>query len=157
MIILCGRNCFLRPKPPQSFGRNSLASVSNGYGRNSDWPVCPILVTFSVVHYNYRMTHLLAILGWVDFNFGSSTLCLVLPGLMGNWQNWLSSWARGWIIPNQSQPNRGSPGDVSPCNEVRLTRTRKPIPITNPKRKTLTSETKRINFPSSAARSALVG
>ena len=66
----------------------------------------------------YKATHLLANLGWVDFDFGFPTLCLVLPGLMRNWQNWLSSWARWWNIPNQSQPNRGSPGDVSPCNEV---------------------------------------
>ena len=28
----------------------------------------------------YRVTHLLANLGWVDFDFGCSTLCLVLPG-----------------------------------------------------------------------------
>ena len=42
----------------------------------------------------YRVTHLLANLGWVDFDFGCSTLCLVLLGLMGSWQNWLSSWAR---------------------------------------------------------------
>ena len=55
-------------------------------------------------------------LGWVDFDLGSFTLCLdFLPGLMGNWQNWLGSWARWWNIPNQCRPNRGSPGDVSPC------------------------------------------
>ena len=53
-------------------------------------------------------------LGWVDFHFGCSTLCLVLPGLMGNWQIWLSIRARWWNLPNQSQPNPGSPGDVSP-------------------------------------------
>ena len=52
---------------------------------------------------------------FVDFDFVCSPLCLVLHGLMGNGQNWLSSWARWWNIPNQSQPNRGSPGDVSPC------------------------------------------
>ena len=42
------------------------------------------------------MSHLLANLGWVDFDFdlGCSTLSLVLPGLMGIWQKWLSSWAR---------------------------------------------------------------
>ena len=55
---------------------------------------------------------LLANLGWVDFDF---YLFHPLPGLMGNWQNWLSSWARWWKIPNQSQLNPGSPGDVSPC------------------------------------------
>ena len=37
--------------------------------------------------YLYRVNHLLANLGWVDFDFACSTLCLVLPGLMGNWQN----------------------------------------------------------------------
>ena len=31
-----------------------------------------------------RVTHLLANLGWVDFDLGCSTLCLVLHGLMGN-------------------------------------------------------------------------
>ena len=40
--------------------------------------------------------------GLVDFYFGCSTLCPVLPGLMGNWQNRLSSWIRWWNIPNQS-------------------------------------------------------
>ena len=35
----------------------------------------------------YRVTHLLANLGWVEFGFDCSTLSLVLPGLMGNWQN----------------------------------------------------------------------
>ena len=45
---------------------------------------------------------------------------------MGNWQKWLSSCARWWNIPNQSQPNPGSPGDVLPCilvvwhDEVRI-------------------------------------
>ena len=30
----------------------------------------------------YRETHLLATLGWVDFDFGCSILCLVLRGVM---------------------------------------------------------------------------
>ena len=51
----------------------------------------------------YKATHLLANLGWVDFDFGFPTLCLVLPGLMRNWQNWLSSWARWRNISIQSQ------------------------------------------------------
>ena len=63
----------------------------------------------------FRVTHLLANLGWVDFEFGCSTLCLVLPGLMGKWQNWLSTWSRWGNIPNQSQPNQGLPGDGPPC------------------------------------------
>ena len=51
----------------------------------------------------YRAVHLLGGLGWVDFDFGCSTLCLVLTGLMGNW---LSTWARQWnIVEHQSQLN----------------------------------------------------
>ena len=52
---------------------------------------------------SYREVHLLADLGWVNFDFGSSTFCLVLLGLMGSWQNWLCGWARWWSIPNLSQ------------------------------------------------------
>ena len=32
------------------------------------------------------MAHLLAILGWVDFDLRCFSLCLFLRGLMGNWQ-----------------------------------------------------------------------
>ena len=36
---------------------------------------------------------------WVGLtDFGCSTICLVLLGLMGNWQEWLSKWARLWNI-----------------------------------------------------------
>ena len=35
-------------------------------------------------------------LGWVDFNFECSTVCLILPGLMGIWQKRLGSWAKWW-------------------------------------------------------------
>ena len=38
---------------------------------------------------------------------------------MGNWQNWLSSWARWWNIPNKSHRNQGTPGDGSPCTYLR--------------------------------------
>ena len=44
-------------------------------------------------------------LGWVDFDFGCSTFCLVLLRLMGSWQKWLSRWASWWNITDQSQPN----------------------------------------------------
>ena len=43
--------------------------------------------------------------GWVDFDFGCSTLCLLLPGLPGNWQKWLSSLAVWWSILNLNQPS----------------------------------------------------
>ena len=36
--------------------------------------------------YVYRVTHLLANLGWVDLNFDCSTVCPILPGLVGIWQ-----------------------------------------------------------------------
>ena len=53
----------------------------------------------------YREVHLLADMGWVDFDFGSSTFCLVLLGLMGSLQNWLCGWAKWWNIRNLSQLN----------------------------------------------------
>ena len=42
----------------------------------------------------YRVTHHMANLGWVDFDFDSSTVCPILPGLVGIWQKLLSSWER---------------------------------------------------------------
>ena len=54
----------------------------------------------------YRVAHLVANLGWVDLNFDYSTVCLILPGLMGVWQKRLGSWARWWnsqIQVNQTQ------------------------------------------------------
>ena len=54
------------------------------------------------------MTHQvgnLVSLGWVEFDFGYSTVCQILLGLMRVWQKGLSSWA-GWVEhPNQNQPN----------------------------------------------------
>ena len=66
------------------------------------------------------MAHLLAGLGWVDCDLccSRSTLCLTLPGPMGNWQKWLSRWARWASTLNQSQPNPGLPGDGPPCTSV---------------------------------------
>ena len=54
----------------------------------------------------YRVASLLANLGWVDFDLCCSTLFLVLPGLMGNWQKWRSRWARWWNISNQVNPTQ---------------------------------------------------
>ena len=52
----------------------------------------------------------------VDFDLGCSTLCMVLPGLMGNWQNGLSSWARWWNTIHQSQqPNPFIRSDAPLC------------------------------------------
>ena len=41
--------------------------------------------------HDYREGNLLGYLGWVDFDIGCSTICLILLGVMGSWQNWLSS------------------------------------------------------------------
>ena len=57
----------------------------------------------------YRVTLVVAYLGWVDYNFGHSSVCLVLLWQMGIWQNRLINRARWWNIKNQSQPNHGNP------------------------------------------------
>ena len=64
----------------------------------------PLIVQFSCLIYLYRVAHLVANLGWVDFKFDCSTVCLILPGLMGVWQKRLGSWARRWN--SQIQVNR---------------------------------------------------
>ena len=68
--------------------------------------------------WQYRVTHVLANLGWVDLDFGCSTLCLVLLGLMGNWQIWLNNWVRWFIIIDQIQPNKNIRADAPPCTRV---------------------------------------
>ena len=42
----------------------------------------------------YRVTQQVSDLGWVDFDFGCSTVCLILLGLMRYGQSGHSSWAR---------------------------------------------------------------
>ena len=52
-----------------------------------------------IVHYAakflrmYKVGHPLRYLGWVCLYLSYSTLCLILLGLMGNWQNLLNTWA----------------------------------------------------------------
>ena len=70
------------------------------------WQRCTLL---------YRETHLLANLGWVDYDLGCST---ILPSCSGSSANFPSAQAeplRGWNSQNQSQPNWGLPGDGSSC------------------------------------------
>ena len=57
----------------------------------------------------YRVAHLVADLGWVNLNFDYSTVCLILPGLVGVWEKRLGSWAR-WGN-SQIQVNRTQVGD----------------------------------------------
>ena len=67
--------------------------------------------------YTYRVAHLVANLAWVDLNFDYSTVCLVLPGLMGVWQKRLGSWARWWnsqiqVNPTQVRDQMGHPVEL---------------------------------------------
>ena len=67
-------------------------------------------------------THLLADLGWVDYDSGvplAGGPLLLLP----------TAEARWWNIPNLSQPNQGPRADVSPCRlKQRLKEARCTIP-----------------------------
>ena len=45
-------------------------------------------------------------LGRVDLDFGCSTVCPILPGLIGIWQKWLCSWARWWNTQNKVSPTQ---------------------------------------------------
>ena len=42
----------------------------------------------------YRVAQHVSDLGWVDIDFGCSTACLILLGLVRDGQNWQISWAR---------------------------------------------------------------
>ena len=56
-------------------------------------------------YHHYRGTHLLANLGWVDFDLECST---ILPSCSTSSANFPSAQAepgRGWNNKNQSQPN----------------------------------------------------
>ena len=55
----------------------------------------------------YRVIHL--VVGCVNLNFECSTVCPILPGLMGIWQKRLGRWARLWntqIKVNQTQVHK---------------------------------------------------
>ena len=55
----------------------------------------------------YRVIHLLGEdLGWVDFDFSCSTICPILLGLLGIWQNRLGSWARLWNTQIKVNPTK---------------------------------------------------
>ena len=67
---------------------------------------------------NYKVSHLLVHLGWVDLDFQCSTICLILPRLMGIWQKRLGSRA-GWRNnSNQSQTNPSARADGTPCTKT---------------------------------------
>ena len=65
----------------------------------------------------YRVVHLVANLSWVDMNFDYSTVCLILPGLMGVLAEAAGQLGKMVELPNPSQPNPGSRPDGPPCTE----------------------------------------
>ena len=60
----------------------------------------------------YRVAHLLANLGWVDFGVGRSTILPTCSATSVNVSSAQAELGRGWNNTNQSQPNPGSPGDA---------------------------------------------
>ena len=63
----------------------------------------------------YRVVHLLANLGWVDFDLGCSTILPSCSASSANFSSVKAEIGRGWNSQNQSRPNPGSPGDGPPC------------------------------------------
>ena len=55
-------------------------------------------------------------LGWVNFDFGCFTVCLILLGQMRERQNLQGSWARWVELPSQSKLNQDPRPVVSPCS-----------------------------------------
>ena len=52
------------------------------------------IVNLYSFHGRCKASHLLV--DWVDLNFECSTVCPILPGLVGIWQKRLARWARWW-------------------------------------------------------------
>ena len=59
--------------------------------------------------------HLVWQYGWVDLDFGCYILWLCPPGLLGNWQKWLSNVVVWLKIMTNSKPKLTAQPDVSPC------------------------------------------
>ena len=69
----------------------------------------------------YRVSHLLVHLGWVDLDLRCSTVCPILPGLIGIWPKRLCSWARWWnakikVNPTQVHEQMGHPSHTLGLN-----------------------------------------
>ena len=79
-------------------------------------PLC-IQVTRRVADFfcenDYRVTHLLANLGWVDFDLECSTILPSCPASSAKFPPAQAESGRGWN--SQSHTNQSSPGDASPC------------------------------------------
>ena len=63
----------------------------------------------------YREGHLLANLGWVEFDLGCSTILPTCSATSAKFPSAQAELGRGWKSINQSQPIPGSPADASSC------------------------------------------
>ena len=71
---------------------------------------------------HYRVEHLVASFGWVDFVFGSSPVCMILLRQMRIRQCWHSSRAKWWTGQDHCQPNQGQRPDAPHCRTCVLNR-----------------------------------
>ena len=62
-----------------------LSLVGGGYDGDDSFLLFPFAL--------YRVAHLVADLGWVDLDIECSTVCPILPKLMGIWQKRLDKCA----------------------------------------------------------------
>ena len=112
-----------RPSPTNERARlATLSHLAANFARS--WLSCSLPVIDSLQFglfarhlLLYRVVHLVANLGWVDMNFDYSTVCLILPGLMGVWQKRLGIWARWWnsqiqVKRTQVRDQMGHPVDI---------------------------------------------
>ena len=68
--------------------------------------VCASLMNFGRMQREYRVIQQVSDPGWVDFDFGFSTVYPLLSSLMRDKQNGQRTWARWQEHPNQSQPTQ---------------------------------------------------
>ena len=66
----------------------------------------------------YREGHMLANLGWIEFNLGYSTVLPSCSATSANFPSVQAELGRGLNSSNQCQPNPGLPADAHPCTLV---------------------------------------
>ena len=83
-----------------------VAGIDGKEAANAQLFFYPVPVSILINLLYCRVTLVVAYLGWVDHEFGHSSVCLVLPWQMGIWQNRLVKRARWWNIKNPSTQPR---------------------------------------------------
>ena len=125
-LILGSTTAICSPSLPTSFSPSRNVSLFSSF-----LAVCPSSsvrvphseIVMSSSHYDlyyasYRVTHLLANLGWVDFDLGCSTILPSCSAASAKFPPAQAELGRQWNSQNASQPNPGSPGDGSPCTTI---------------------------------------